>query len=78
MERQENLFQIWVLITCLKEKSLMEVFDIGNLVSNIEEANYRKSLHIMLIGKEEGKTLADLAQYKYFLAVVKRCQLVCL
>lgn len=54
-----------------KGESLMEVFDIGNLVSNIEEANYRKSLHIMLIGKEEGKTLADLAQYKYFLAVVK-------
>ncbi|MBB6270044.1 hypothetical protein HDF26_000471 [Pedobacter cryoconitis] len=54
-----------------KGESLMEVFDIGNLVSNIEEANYRKSLHIMVIGKEEGETLADLAQYKSFLTVVK-------
>jgi hypothetical protein len=54
-----------------KGESLMEVFDIGNLVSNIEEANYRKSLHIMLIGKEEGETLADLKQYKPFLTVVK-------
>lgn len=53
-----------------KGESLMEVFDIGNLVSNIEEANYRKSLHIMLIGKEQGKTLADLDQFKSFLTVV--------
>ncbi|WP_316839186.1 hypothetical protein [Pedobacter gandavensis] len=53
-----------------KGESLMEVFDIGNLVSNIEEANYRKSLHIMLIGKQQGKTLADLDQYKSFLTVV--------
>lgn len=54
-----------------KGESLKEVFDIGNLVSNIEEANYRKSLHIMLIGKEQGETLADLDQYKSFLNVVK-------
>jgi hypothetical protein len=54
-----------------KGESLMEVFDIGNLVSNIEEANYRKSLHIMVIGKEEGETLADLDEYKSFLTVVK-------
>lgn len=54
-----------------KGESLMEIFDIGNLVSNIEEANYRKSLHIMLIGKEEGETFADLDQYKSFLTVVK-------
>ncbi|MCX2454231.1 hypothetical protein OQX61_23370 [Pedobacter sp. PLR] len=54
-----------------KGESLMEVFDIGNLVSNIEEANYRKSLHIMLIGKQKGETLADLDQFKSFLTVVK-------
>ena len=54
-----------------KGESLMEVFDIGNLVSNIEEANYRTSLHIMIIGKEKGETLADLDQYKSFLTVVK-------
>ncbi|WP_316839189.1 hypothetical protein [Pedobacter gandavensis] len=53
-----------------KGESLMEVFDVGNLVSNIEEANYRKSLHIMLIGKQQGETLADLDQYKSFLTVV--------
>ena len=54
-----------------KGESLMEVFDLGNLVANIEEANYRKSLHIMITGKEEGETLADLDQYKAFLTVVK-------
>lgn len=54
-----------------KGESLMEVFDLGNLVANIEEANYRKSLHIMITGKEEGETLADLEQYKAFLTVVK-------
>ena len=54
-----------------KGESLMEVFDIGNLVSNIEEANYRNSLHIMIIGKGEGETLADLDEYKPFLTVVK-------
>ncbi|MGJ1323200.1 hypothetical protein ACR780_10950 [Sphingobacterium faecium] len=54
-----------------KGESLMEVFDLGNLVANIEEANYRKSLHIMITGKEEGETLADLEQYKAFLSVVK-------
>lgn len=54
-----------------KGESLMEIFDLGNLVANIEEANYRKSLHIMIIGKEEGETLADLDQYKAFLTVVK-------
>jgi len=54
-----------------KGESLMEIFDIGNLVSNVEEANYRKSLHIMVIGKEEGQTLADLEEYKSFLTVVK-------
>lgn len=54
-----------------KGESLKEVFDIGNLVSNIEESNYRKSLHIMIIGKGKGETLADLDQYKSFLTVVK-------
>jgi hypothetical protein len=54
-----------------KGESLMEIFDLGNLVANIEEANYRKSLHIMITGKEEGETLADLEQYKAFLTVVK-------
>ncbi|MEN5086165.1 hypothetical protein ABE426_06815 [Sphingobacterium faecium] len=54
-----------------KGESLMEIFDLGNLVANIEEANYRKSLHIMITGKEEGETLADLDQYKAFLTVVK-------
>jgi len=54
-----------------KGESLKEIFDIGNLVYNIEEANYRKSLHIMIIGKGEKEKLADLEQYKSFLTVVK-------
>ncbi|MBB2148101.1 hypothetical protein [Pedobacter gandavensis] len=54
-----------------KGESLLEVYDIGNLVSNIEDGNYRKSLHVMVMGKEEGETLADLEMYKSFLTVVK-------
>ena len=67
---KKNLFKFGANLMH-KGESLMEVFDVGNLVSNIEEANYRKSLHIMLIGKGEGQTLADLDQYKSFLNVVK-------
>ncbi len=34
-----------------KGESLLEVYDIGNLVSNISEANDQKSLHIMIVGQ---------------------------
>jgi len=33
-----------------KGESFLEVFDIGNLVSSLNEANYKKSLHIMILG----------------------------
>lgn len=69
MEKQKNLFK-YGANHMPKGESLMEIFDLGNLVANIEEANYRKSLHIMITGKEE-ETLADLDQYKAFLTVVK-------
>lgn len=33
-----------------KGESLMEIYDIGNLVSNIDDSEYKKSLHIMILG----------------------------
>ncbi|WP_316751923.1 hypothetical protein [Pedobacter gandavensis] len=67
---KKNLFKFGA-VHLPKGESLKEIFDVGNLVSNIEDANYRKSLHIMIIGKEESETLADLEEYKPFLKVVK-------
>ncbi len=32
-------------------ESFLEIYDIGNLVYNIEDSEFRKSLHIMIIGK---------------------------
>lgn len=33
-----------------KGESLMEIYDIGNLVYNIDDSGYKKSLHIMILG----------------------------
>ena len=33
-----------------KGESLLEIFDIGNLVNNIDDSNYQQSLHIMIMG----------------------------
>ncbi|WP_316803702.1 hypothetical protein [Pedobacter nototheniae] len=33
-----------------KGESLMEVYDIGNLVNNIDDSNYKNSSHIMILG----------------------------
>ncbi|RZK37791.1 MAG: hypothetical protein EOO90_24280 [Pedobacter sp.] len=33
-----------------KGESLLEIYDIGALVSNLNDANYKKSLHIMIMG----------------------------
>lgn len=33
-----------------KGESFLEVYDIGNLVSNLNDADYKKSLHIMILG----------------------------
>jgi len=52
-----------------------DIYDIGNLISNIEEANFRKSLHIMIVGKGEDET--DNASFKSFLNVAKEEQWYC-
>ncbi|MBB2148102.1 hypothetical protein [Pedobacter gandavensis] len=67
---KKNLFKFGSLHTP-KGESISQVYDIGNFVSNLEEANYRKSLHLMIIGKDEGGKLEDLVQFKSFLTVVK-------
>ncbi|MGY0034731.1 hypothetical protein [Pedobacter sp. NJ-S-72] len=69
-ENKKNLFKFGAGHTP-KGESLLQVYDIGNLISNIEDGHYRKSLHLMIMGKDEGKTLADLEQYKPFLTVIK-------
>ncbi|MES2651875.1 MAG: hypothetical protein V4663_09045 [Bacteroidota bacterium] len=35
----------------LKGQSLLEIYDIGNLVNNISDSQYKESLHLMVIGK---------------------------
>jgi hypothetical protein len=52
-----------------------DIYDIGNLISNIEEASYRKSLHIMLVGKGEDEN--DTNSFKSFLNVAKDEQWYC-
>jgi len=52
-----------------------DLYDIGSLISNIEEANYRKSLHIMLVGKGEDEN--DNTSFKSFVNVVKEEQWYC-
>lgn len=51
-----------------------DIYDIGNLISNIEEANYRKSLHLMIVGKGDKD---DDASFKSFLNVAKDEQWYC-
>lgn len=51
-----------------------DIYDIGNLISNIEEANYRKSLHIMLVGKGDED---DDSSFKSFSNVMKDEQWYC-
>ncbi|WP_426475887.1 hypothetical protein [Chryseobacterium balustinum] len=52
-----------------------DIYDIGSLISNIEDANFRKSLHIMLIGKGEDQN--DNTSFKSFLNLVKDEQWYC-
>lgn len=52
-----------------------DIYDIGNLISNIEEANFRKSLHIMIVGKGEDED--DNSSFKSFLNVAKDEQWYC-
>jgi hypothetical protein len=52
-----------------------DIYDIGSLISNIEEANFRKSLHIMIVGKGEDEK--DNTSFKSFLNVLKDEQWYC-
>lgn len=52
-----------------------DLYDIGSLISNIEEANYRKSLHIMVVGKGEDED--DNTSFKSFINVAKDEQWYC-
>lgn len=51
-----------------------DIYDIGNLISNIEEANFRKSLHLMIVGKGDED---DDSSFKSFLDVAKNDQWYC-
>ncbi len=51
ISKQKNLFK-YGAIHMNKSESLLGGFDIGNFIANISEANYKKSLHLMIIGKD--------------------------
>ncbi len=73
---KKNLFKFGAVHVPKGETILTktDIYDIGNLISNIEEANYRKSLHIMLIGKGDKD---DDISFKSFLNVAKDDQWYC-
>jgi len=75
-KNKKNLFKFGAVHVPKGETILTktDIYDIGNLVSNIEEANYRKSLHIMLIGKGDED---DDTSFKSFLNVTKDEQWYC-
>lgn len=52
-----------------------DIYDIGSLISNIEEANFRKSLHIMIVGRGEDEN--DNISFKSFLSVSNDKQWYC-
>lgn len=58
---QKNLFKFGAVHLPKGETLLTkyDIYDIGNLIYNIEEASFKKSLHIMLIGKEENQPVED-------------------
>jgi len=76
-KNKKNLFKFGAVHVPKGETILTktDIYDIGNLISNIEEANYRKSLHIMLVGKGEDKN--DNSSFKSFLNIVKDDQWYC-
>lgn len=67
---KKNLFKFGAFHTP-KGESLMEIFDIGNLIFNIEDGNFRNSLHVMITGKSLNESLENLKLYESFLKVVK-------
>ncbi len=58
---QRNLFK-YGANHMAKGESLLSVFDIGNLVHNISDANDKKALHIMVIG-QKGKVGAPFKKF---------------
>lgn len=40
-----------------KGESLLEIFDIGNLVNNITDSQYKKSMHLMIVGQSGTQAL---------------------
>lgn len=75
-QTKKNLFKFGAVHLPKGETILTktDIYDIGNLVSNIEEANFRKSLHVMLVGKEDKD---DDTSFKSFLNVAKDDQWYC-
>ncbi|AZB29724.1 MULTISPECIES: hypothetical protein [Chryseobacterium] len=76
-KNKKNLFKFGAVHLPKGETILTktDIYDIGNLISNIEEANHRKSLHIMLIGKGEDEN--DDTSFKSFQNVMKEEQWYC-
>ncbi|PXY46107.1 hypothetical protein [Flavobacterium hydrophilum] len=76
-KNKKNLFKFGAVHVPKGETILTktDIYDIGNLISNIEEANYRKSLHIMLVGKGEDDN--DNSSFKSFLNLLKDDQWYC-
>lgn len=73
---KKNLFKFGAVHLPRGETILTQtdIYDIGNLIPNIEEANFRKSLHIMLVGKDDKD---DDISFKSFLNVAKDDQWYC-
>jgi len=76
-KNKKNLFKFGAVHLPRGETILTktDIYDIGSLISNIEEANFRKSLHIMLIGKGEDEN--DDTSFKSFQSVMKGEQWYC-
>ncbi|WP_443938203.1 hypothetical protein [Pedobacter sp. MW01-1-1] len=74
---KKNLFKFGAVHVPKGETILTktDIYDIGSLVCNIEEASFRKSLHIMLVGKEEDEN--DTNSFKSFLKLVNDDQWHC-
>lgn len=53
-EKKKNLFK-YGAVHMPSGESLLEIYDLGNLVHNIADSNFKKSLHIMIVGKSGTK-----------------------
>jgi len=69
-ENKKNLFKFGAGHTP-KGESLLKIFDIGNLVFNVEDGNFRNSLHIMIDGQGETEDVESTKMYVSFLKVVQ-------